>query len=129
MPALGNIVINDAAATPLAHTFSPVTTDGAIARFANRSATTPKGYETLSLELRAPQGSAVTYRLIGGMNDPVEGTVDGAAVVLRNCSAEFKLNFSPESTAQERKDLLKMLSNLFAHATVVTMCENVEPIY
>lgn len=129
MPAIGNIVVNDAAATPVAHTFAPVTTDGAIAQLANRTASTPKGFETLRLELRAPAGNASAYRLLIGMNDPVEATVNGVQVVVRNCSADIRLNFSPDSTAQERKDLTKMISNLLSHATTTAMVENLEPIY
>jgi hypothetical protein len=129
MPAIGNIVINDAEATPVAHTFAPVTTDGATAKLANRAATTPKGFEALNVELRAPSGQATAYRLLVGFNDPVEATVDGSQVVVRNNSADLRLNFSPESTAQERKNTLKLMSNLLAHATVVAVAENLEPIY
>jgi hypothetical protein len=129
MPAIGNIVLNDAEGTPVAHTFAPVTTDGATAKLANRSASTPKGFETLSLEMRAPQGQATAYRLLIGFNDPVEATVDGSQVVVRNNSGDLRLNFSPESTAQERKNSLKMLSNLLNHATTVAVVENLEPIY
>lgn len=129
MPALGNIVLNDAEATPVAHTFAPVTTDGATAKLANRAATTPKGFETLQIEMRSPNGQSTAYRLLIGSNDPVEATVNGAQVVVRNCSADIRLNFSPDSTAQERKNLLKMMSNLLNHATVVAVTENLEPIY
>lgn len=129
MPAFGNIVINDAAATPVAHTFAPVTTDGALAQLANRVASTPRGFETLRVEMKAPSNGASAYRCIIGLNDPVEATVDGAQVVVRNSSASVSLNFSADSTAQERKDLLKLMSNLLAHATIVTVCENLEPIY
>lgn len=129
MPAIGNIVINDAAATPLAHTFAPVTTDGAIAKLANRTASTPKGFENLSVEMRAPQGSSTAYRLLIGFNDPVEATVDGAQVVVRNNSADIRVNFSPDSTLQERKDTLKLMANLLGHATISLVVENLEPIY
>lgn len=129
MPAIGNIVLNDAAVSPLAHTFAPVTTDGATAKLANRTATSPKGFEQLSMELRAPSGSATAYRLLIGFNDPVEATVNGAQVVVRNNSADIRLNFSPDSTLQERKDTLKMMAELLAHATTKLVVENLEPIY
>lgn len=129
MPAIGNIVINDAEATPVAHTFAPVTTNGAVAKLANRSATTPLGFETLSVEMRAPAGQQTAYRLIAGMNDPVEGTVDGQTVVVRNNSFKLELNFSPNSTAQERKNTLKLASSLLASSTVADVAEKLEPIY
>lgn len=129
MPALAPIVINDAEATPVAHTFDPVTTDGSLAQLANRSATTPRGFETLRMEVKAPANGSSVYRFIAGIYDPVEATVDGAQVVVRNSSGLVTLNFSAESTAQERKNLLKLMSNLLANATVVTMCDKLEPIY
>jgi hypothetical protein len=129
MPQLGNIVINDAAATPVAHTFAPVTSNGRLAELANRTATTPKGFETLRVECRKPEGQSTVYRVTAGLNDPVEAVVDGQTVVVRNSSFEGKFNFSPESTAQERKDLVALVSNLFAHATFKSTCENLEPIY
>lgn len=129
MPALAPIVINDAESTPVAHTFDPVTTDGSTARLANRSATSPRGFETLNIEVKQPNGGQTAYRLLIGFNDPVEATVDGAQVVVRNCSADFRLNFSQDSTAQERKNLLKLMSNLLAHATIVSVADKIEPIY
>lgn len=129
MPALGNIVVNDAEATPVAHTFTPVTTNGTLAELANRSATTPPGFETMRVDMQKPNGKLSVYRLTLGMNDPVEATVDGQVVVVRNSSCELKFNFSATSTSQERKNLLKMASNALAHATIVTVSENLEPIY
>lgn len=129
MPALAPIVINDAETTPVAHTFDPVTTDGSLAQLANRTATSPKGFEILRMEVKAPANGSSAYRLLIGFNDPVEATVNGVQTVVRNCSADLRLNFSQDSTAQERKNLLKMMSNLFAHATVVTMADKLEPIY
>lgn len=129
MPALAPIVVNDAEATPVAHTFDPVTTDGSTAQLANRSATSPRGFETLQVELKAPANGSTAYRLRIGFNDPVEATVNGAQVVVRNSSCDLRLNFSPESTAQERKNLLKLMQNLFGHVTLVTMVDKLEPIY
>jgi len=129
MPALGNIVLKDAASTPVDHTFSPVTTNGALAELANRNAATPRGFENLRLELRKPSGGQTAYRLAAGFNDPVEATVDGVVQVVRNNSASITLNFSPDSTAQERLDTLALMASLLAHATTKAMVQNLEPIY
>lgn len=129
MPAIGNIVINDAETTPVAHTFSPVTTDGALAKLANRAAGVPVGYETMSIELRPPAQANAAYRLLIKGNDPTTAVVDGTDAVVRNNSVDFAVNFAQSSTAQERKNWLKMMSNLLAHATIVTVVENLEPIY
>lgn len=127
MPAIGNIVVNDA--VPAAHTFAPVTTDGALARLANRSATTPQGFETMIVEVKPPANSQGAHRVRIGIGDPVEVTVSGVVSVDHLSSAEVVFNISQKATLQERKDLLKLMANTLANATIVTVVENVEPIY
>jgi hypothetical protein len=129
MPALASISVNDAEATPVAHVFAPVTTDGSLARLANRSGDTPAGFETISVEVRTPQSATGAYRVILKGNFPTEATVDGSIAVVRNSSFELSLNFSQKSTAQERKNVMQILSGLLSHATIVAVAENVEPIY
>lgn len=129
MPAIGNIVVNDAETTPVAHTFAPVTTDGGLAKLANRSAITPQGFETLVTEVKLPTNPNGAHRLRLAMGDPTEVTVSGQTVIDHVNSFEVTLNFSQKSTAQGRKNLLKMLSNLASHATIVAMAENLEPQY
>jgi hypothetical protein len=67
--------------------------------------------------------------MVIGFNDPVEATVDGSVVVARNNSAQLTINFSQQATAQERKNTLKLMSNLLNHATIVTVADQLEPIY
>lgn len=129
MPAIGSISINDAKATPVAHVFDPVTTNGSAGRLANRAASIPSGFETLTLELREPASVNGAYRLLGKMSFPTVAAVDGTDKVVRNDSATIEVNFSQQSTAQDRKDRVKLISNLFAHATIVAMAEKVEPLY
>lgn len=129
MPAIGNIAIADAEASPVTHTFGPVTTTGALAKLANRTSTTVPGWETLQVDLRQPKSEKGAYQMVIGFNDPVEATVDGSVVVARNNSAQLTLNFSQQATAQERKNTLKLMSNLLAHATIVTVVDQLEPIY
>lgn len=129
MPALASITVADAMGTPVNHTFVPVTTDGSMAKYANRAATTPKGYETLSIEVRNPTSPQAAYRTILKGNFPTEVTVDGQIVIDHQSSFEIVINSAQLSTAQERKNHLKMLSNLLAHATLVAVHENLEPVY
>lgn len=129
MPALGNIAIADAETTPVTHTFAPVTTDGSLAILANRSATSPQGFETLRVSLNQPKTAKSAYVLDIGFNDPVEATVDSQNVVVRNNSAKLTINFSAQSTAQERKNTLKLMYNVLNHATIVAMADTLEPIY
>ncbi len=129
MPAIGSISVNDAESTPVAHVFAPVTTDGALARFANRNSTVPVGYETMSIEMRAPVGASGAYRLFIKGADPTTALVDGVEKVVKTNSFDFTVNFAPLSTPQERLNLMKILSGILDHATLKSVAQNVEPIY
>lgn len=129
MPAFAAVVINDGATTPVAHTFSPVTTDGAASELADRTASTPAGFRKLQFSVAQPSGQRTAYQIAIGHYNPVEATVSGVTSVVRACSAKLSLNFAPDSTAQERKDTLAYLVNYLSNATVKTAIENIEPFY
>jgi hypothetical protein len=129
MSALASLSINDGQATPVAHTFNPVSTDGSRAQWAERSAGVPSGYFTLSHEVRNPASATAAYRVLIGLNVPVMATVNGVLTVVRNSSAQVTLNCSAQSTVQERKDLLAYVANFLGNATVKTSVQDLEPFY
>lgn len=130
MPAMASITINDGKATPVAHTFAPVRTDGSNAKLANRNASIPKGFETLEVNVREAQSADGAYRITGSIVLPTTGTLpDTSTGVLRSSKVDFAFSCAQLSTAQERKDLAALASNLFAHALFKQVIENVEPIY
>lgn len=110
---IGNIVVNDATTpTPVAHTFVP-TQDGSEARYVNEAgAQTLKGQETLGLDVKRSSngGTANTVRLT--MWDPTEvAAPDLTYSVKYGSSADVRFNFAPQSTLQERKNLVRMTLN------------------
>lgn len=129
MPAIATLAINDGAAVPVSHNFAPVTTDGSAARFADRVSGIPALFGTISHEVIPPQGSRTVNRVQMGYMIPIEGTGDEAGTVVRYSSAQVTLNLHPESTLQERKDLLAFVANSLDNASVKTTVENVEPFY
>lgn len=129
MPAIGPITIKDGKSTPVDHVFAPVSATGNIGELANRVAVTAKGFETLRLELAKPTGNRIAYRHNVGLYSPVEATVDGVTQVVRASSGVATLNYSPESSAQERVDLLVMMANTLLSTAVKQMAQNLEPIY
>lgn len=129
MPAIAALSINDGQTTPVAHSFAPVTTDGETAKWADRSPTIPAGYKTLSIDVSPPNGSRTVYRHTLGLMDPTVVTVNSVDQVVRYNSAQLVLNFHPESTLQERKNLLAYVTNSLANANVKTSVENLEPFY
>lgn len=129
MPAIAALSINDGQTTPVAHTFSPVRTDGSKAQWADRSPSIPSGYRLISHEVSEPNGSRTVHRLTFGFMFPVVATVNGVDTVVRYNSAQVVLNVHPDSLLQERKDSLAYIANFLANATVKTSVENLEPFY
>ncbi len=129
MPAIGNLVLKDGQSTPADHTFAPVTTDGGLARWANRASSTLKGQETLNIEVKAPAGPSGAHRVILGAGDPTEAVKDGVTVVDHVNSVQTIFNFAQASTDQERYDLLSQHISLLSHAQVKLAVRNVEPFF
>lgn len=128
MPQLANIVLNDGAATPVAHTFAPVTTDGKAAQLKERVGL-PIGYPGLGVTVRPPVQQGDIYKVSLLLTLPTTVTVDGVAKVDYTLTAEVNLMMSNRSTAQSRKDLRVLLANALQHATVQNVIENLEPLY
>jgi len=129
MPAIAALSINDGQSTPVAHTFNPVSTNGAKAQWADRSPSIPAGFRTLSHEIAGPNGSRTVHRITMGYMIPTVATVNSVDTVVRYSSAQVILNIHPESTLQERKDLLAYVANSLGLASVKTSVENLEPYY
>lgn len=129
MPAIAALTINDGAATPVAHTFNPVTTDGATAKWADRSPSIPAGFRTVTHVMEEPKGQRTAHRVTMGFFVPTVATVNSVDTVVRFSSAQVILNIAPDSSLQERKDLLAYVANSLGLATVKTSVENLEPFY
>lgn len=121
MPQLANLVVNDRAATPVAHTFTPQGIEGNSAalvestgvpigdrRFVfNWSQTSGTGRYKRTLRLTVP---VVQTQTINGVSTPV---------VVRTAYAEFTCTFDSTSTEQERKDAVGMLADALAASKVL----------
>lgn len=129
MPAIAALTINDGAATPVAHIFAPVTTDGAKGQFADRSSGIAAAYARLNHEVRAAAQPGAANRIIIGFSVPVTAVVDGVTKVVRTSSAQVAINCAQESTEQERKDLLAYVANCLGLASVKQTVQNLEPFY
>lgn len=129
MPAISTLTINDGQTVPVAHTYSPVSTSGAHAYWADRSPSSPAGYLKIDHNVENPNGKSSMYRISLGTGQPVLGTVDGTSVVVRTSSASVVFNIHPDSTLAERGDLFAYVKNLLANADIKTSVMNIEPFY
>lgn len=144
MAAVANIVLADALATPVNHTFIPLGPDtSGVWWFEDQSAVTPIGYWRVSIQLvRAKPPAAGTSasdriaRVKVGLHEPIlevmsnnsAGLVPAPIVAyLPRTLTEYIL---PErSTLQNRMDLRKMSALLQDDPQVVAMVEALQNVY
>jgi len=142
MSAIANIVLNDAQATPVAHTFAPAKTpvDGAL--WEDRSASQYIGYNKLSMSISRPTGAIKdganrnlklnikleTPKLENVTNSTVSGIAPAPTVSYRPV-AELVVTLPERCSLQDRKDLQKYLQQLVTNSFVTSLFENYEVAY
>jgi len=134
-----NIVLADAQATPVNHTFVPIGRDkNGVYWFEDQSAANAIGYWRISLDLVKPPVATAkqtsegrTIRAKIALHEPILETVSNSTVsgiapaptvsYVPRSFAEFVL---PErATLQNRKDLRKMMASLLTEAQVTSVVE------
>lgn len=143
MSAIANIVLNDAATTPVAHTFNParqgLVGSSSVATLEDRSANTgiPVGYYKIDLDFSRPSKTRKTYRIVWKLSVPVmevvsNSTVSGIApapTVSYTPLAEVAFVIPERSSLQVRKDLRKMFYELMNNPQVVAAVEQLDAPY
>lgn len=139
MTAIAALALNDGQATPVSHTFSPVSIDVAgVARWADRSGGIALGFPVISFTLRAPTKQSRNYKLTAKVVTPVlEVTSPSTATGIQPAPTKaYDITFNVEatlperSTLQQRKDAYAFLKNFLANATVMQAAiENFEAVY
>lgn len=145
MPQAANIVIADAQATPVNHTFVPLGPDAnGVFWWEDQSAASAAGYWRISASLQRPRpvqaGESTEKRMYKAtvvLSEPIlevvsNSTISGIAPApivsyIPKCKVEFLL---PErSSLQARKDLRKMAALALADSQIVAMTETLMSIY
>lgn len=145
MPQAANIVVADAQATPVNHTFVPLGKDAnGVFWFEDQSQASPAGFWRFSLDIKRPP-TALPGQMTTGRNirvkmalfEPILETVSNSTVsgippapmvaYTHRANAEFTL---PErGTLQNRKDIRKMFP-LFMQSTIIgAVIENLEYVW
>ncbi len=132
MSARTNLVINDRAATPVAHTYSPDGTEAnGVAVFSEKTSV-PAGNPRFSASQRKSNGK---YRTTLRLAVPVVATavVNGISTptVLRTAFVDCEFVFDALSSDQERKDAVGLFANsLAASQTMINdLLVNLSPVY
>lgn len=141
MANIANIVLNDAQATPVAHTFAPASVEAGRAVLEDRASGVYIGYNKLTLTLSRPTGQpkSATRNLVLGvkMETPKMETVSSSTVagiapaptVSYRPFAELKVTVPERSVLQDRKDLQKFMREVLANPFVTDMFEKFELPY
>lgn len=145
MAAVSSIVLPDAQATPVNHTFIPLGQDAkGVWIFEDQSGDSPVGYQRIGLSITRPQvakpGEADKASRINRvkltlymprlevLGTNINGYVPPPTLAyVENCSVEFLM--PDRTTLQDRKDGRKYLTGLLANAQVISLVESLQPIY
>lgn len=135
-----NIVLADALATPVNHTFVPIGRDkNGVFWFEDQSQANAIGFWRISVELKRPEianghasSEGRSYRARVTLNEPILETVSNSTVsgiqpapTLSYTSRGFTEYVMPErGSLQNRKDLRKMMANLQNDAQIIAVVES-----
>jgi len=106
MPQITPITVNDRAATPVAHTYTPQNLENGVATFFNSDGI-PVGDQKLTVKVKR-NPKRVSVSLVFADPVVVTETINGVdrPAVDRTAYANIEFNFAATSTLQERKDLV-----------------------
>jgi len=144
MTAVANIVLNDAQATPVAHTFIPLGPDKLGAWWwEDQSGSAAIGYNRISMQLVRPSNPSPgsnsgdrTFRVKVGIHTPKLETLSNNSAGLTpppqvaytpRCTVEFIV--SERASLQDRKDLRKYADYLLAESQLTAMVESLLNVY
>lgn len=142
MPTASNVVINDGAATPVAHTFSPTQKDAKGVLWFEQTTPTPTsvvaakriGYKQVRGNMYARQAVENGKLVLSILVPTAEslGTSDSGFIpaprVAYKEQVRIEFDLSERSTPQERKDTRVLAANLLLHSMVVSAVDNLTTI-
>lgn len=135
MGNITTIVVPDAAATPVNHTFSPVKVNGDSAVMLEKSSANSLGYWPLTLTQRAPVAGSPekVYRTKIALAIPVmfDETINGVVRPSLGYTMRANVEFvcPAEATLQNRKDLRKIIAGILNDAQTISMVEAQDNLY
>lgn len=132
MSARGNLVINDRASTPVAHTFTPDGDDANGVHVFSEKTGVPAGNPRFTASLRKSNGK---FRATLKLAVPIvqTQTINGvsAPLIIRTGYVDVNVTFDEYSTDQERKDAIGLMANSLAasQTQINDLLVNVSDIY
>lgn len=130
MATRANIVVNDGAATPVAHTFNPMgkPSGSDYEIYVERASGKPEFQSEIRIKTQQPSKSGQPYKVFATMIQPKIVNVNGVDTLDRQSRLDLTFTTSSRSITQDRKDLRVMLRNLLENAQVIAVIDNLETI-
>lgn len=122
MTAFADVVLNDGAATPVAHTFKVKKTVGTLSQWEDRAGGVPIGYNLLQSETKeSSEVRRVKFKVVKPTLEAVSGQNSSgftpAAKVAYSLLGTVEFVLPQRCTEQERKDLCAYIKNVLANAS------------
>jgi hypothetical protein len=129
MATQANIVVPDAATTPVNHTFLPHSVKNDVARWNDKLAIQPVGWQPLVVTSRDPVNGSDMFRHSLDVSFPILSTytsASGAPVTVVDRVSRYQLSVLLPVTGllQERKDAHKLFSGILNDAQIVDILVN-----
>ena len=120
MPQLQNLVLTDRAATPVAHTFTPINIDANGVGTVAETGTVPVGEPKFSIQNKRVNGR---FKVTLKLSVPVvqTQTINGISTptVVRTAYVDSTFTFDGTASEQERKDIVGMFQSSLDPAKVL----------
>jgi hypothetical protein len=134
MAQVSNIVVNDGAATPVAHTFKPSRVSPELVTYQDRAAGVVAGFNILTIGTRYADkrntAQKVTVRMALptlAVTAPTTTTgIQPVPVAAYECFFAGEFVLPSACTPQNRKDLLALVKNTLANATITAAVEDLD---
>lgn len=142
MPVASNLVIADALATPVDHTFVPLGRDSnGVFWFEDQSQASPVGFWKVSVDFKRPQGAAPgqssagrAFKVNVSLYEPIlenvsNSTISGiepAPTIAYTPRVNMNFYMPERSTLQNRKDIRKMAALLLGTTEVIAVIETLQ---
>lgn len=133
MAARSNLVLNDRAATPVAHTFTPDGDDANGVHIWSEKGSVPAGNPRFTARVYRDKGGK--YRATLKLHVPIvqTQTINGVSspVIVRDHYVELHATSEGTSTAQERADAIGLMANAMAanQAQINDLLVNLTPVW
>lgn len=131
MAQLAPIAINDGAATPVSHTFSPIGKPAGSEHdfFVERTSGRPDFQSEIRLRTVQPSQKGQPHRVLISILVPKTVTVDGTEKLDYQNRVDITVTCAPNGVTQSRKDIRAFAKNLLDNAIVVAAIDNLENTY